>query len=84
LSSFEQVMYALGAPEQKTQDDLLLWYKELLAENPHILNRVYLGLLLGEFREPSALEAFLEEFPENTALSRMFQEMLAVAYLGGI
>ena len=84
LSSFEQVMYALGAPEQKTQDDLLLWYKELLAENPHILNRVYLGLLLGEFREPSALEAFLEEFPENTALSRMFREMLAVAYLGGI
>ena len=61
LSSVEQFFYRLGAEKLDTQQDILRWYRELFSRDPQGLNGVYLGVLLGEFQNSSALSSFLRE-----------------------
>ncbi len=83
LSYFEQTMYHLGAGEFETQEDLLNWYQELFAEIPDALNRVYLGVLLGENENLEVLKTFLEEYPVEPESASVLRETLRVAYFGG-
>jgi len=82
LSSFERFMYHLGTGEFDTYDDLLRWYRELLSEQPDVMNWAYVGILIGEYQDSLALRSFLDKFPEDTPLFNLLREALQVAYLG--
>jgi hypothetical protein len=83
LSSFEQMMFRLGGQDGETQDQIRLWYEEMVNEQPKTLDLFYLGILYGEAGLMDQLNRVIVDGEREGNSHALFRRLLRAAYLSG-
>ena len=83
LSSFEQTMFRLGGQDGETQEQIRLWYEEIIDDQSDPLDGLYLGISYGEAGLPDQLNRFVVDWDMRRNRWALFGQVLEAVYLQG-
>lgn len=83
LSSFEQVMFRLGGQDGEIEEQIRLWYGEMVGEQSGPLDGLYLGILYGEVGSREALSQLVANWGREKNPYPLFRRLLEAGYGSG-
>jgi membrane protease YdiL (CAAX protease family) len=83
LSSFEQLMFRLGGQDGETQEQIRLWYEEMVDEQSKPMDELYLGILYGEAGLTDQLNLLVVDGDGEGTPHALFRRLLKAGYPAG-
>ncbi len=83
LSSFEQMLYRLGEQDGETQEQIRLWYEEIIDDQSSPLDGLYLGIVYGEAGLTDQLSQLVTDWDRERTPRPLFRRLLEAGYLSG-